>query len=199
MGVWGQVQRQGDVLHVVATRLEDHSALLGQLPARSRDFSCRRGNHCPASVLDHEVLEVLEFPRDALALQVVLELPARALHVRRLAVPGFRLELGNQVLDVDLDGLLTDVVGDGHFGFSPSSAASSASTSGSGGSSWSAVEIHSALREECRWSAGILSALASTADLRPIDQSLCSKSNADAVFIITSPGDDNPHFLDFVN
>ncbi len=39
LGVWGQVQRQGDVLHVVAMRLEDHSALLGQLPSRSRDFS----------------------------------------------------------------------------------------------------------------------------------------------------------------
>ena len=39
MGVWGQVQRQGDVLHVVATCLEDHTALLGQLPSRSRDFS----------------------------------------------------------------------------------------------------------------------------------------------------------------
>ena len=39
MGVRGWVQRQGDVLHVVALRLEDHSVLLGQLPARSRDFS----------------------------------------------------------------------------------------------------------------------------------------------------------------
>jgi error-prone DNA polymerase len=39
LGVWGQVQRQGDVLHVVAMRLEDHTALLGQLPSRSRDFS----------------------------------------------------------------------------------------------------------------------------------------------------------------
>jgi error-prone DNA polymerase len=33
------VQRQGDVLHVVAMRLEDHSALLGELPTHSRDFS----------------------------------------------------------------------------------------------------------------------------------------------------------------
>jgi error-prone DNA polymerase len=39
LGVWGQVQRQGDVLHLVAKRLEDLSALLGQLPAPSRDFS----------------------------------------------------------------------------------------------------------------------------------------------------------------
>jgi error-prone DNA polymerase len=38
MGVWGEVQRQGDVLHVVALRLEDRSALLGELPASSRDF-----------------------------------------------------------------------------------------------------------------------------------------------------------------
>ena len=38
LGVWGQVQRQGDVLHVVAMRLEDHSALFGPLPSRSRDF-----------------------------------------------------------------------------------------------------------------------------------------------------------------
>ncbi|MDH5255022.1 MAG: OB-fold nucleic acid binding domain-containing protein, partial [Gammaproteobacteria bacterium] len=39
MGVRGRVQRQGDVLHVVAMHLEDHSALLGQLPVSSRDFS----------------------------------------------------------------------------------------------------------------------------------------------------------------
>jgi hypothetical protein len=39
MGVRGRVQRQGDVLHVVAMHLEDHSALLGEVPARSRDFS----------------------------------------------------------------------------------------------------------------------------------------------------------------
>ena len=38
LGVWGRVQRQGDVLHVVAIRLEDHSTLLGELPAPSRDF-----------------------------------------------------------------------------------------------------------------------------------------------------------------
>ncbi|MBN8280147.1 MAG: error-prone DNA polymerase, partial [Gammaproteobacteria bacterium] len=39
LGVWGEVQRQGDVLHVIATHLEDHSGLLGALPSRSRDFS----------------------------------------------------------------------------------------------------------------------------------------------------------------
>jgi error-prone DNA polymerase len=32
------VQREGDVLHVIARRLEDRSALLGELTARSRDF-----------------------------------------------------------------------------------------------------------------------------------------------------------------
>jgi len=36
--VRGVVQREGDVLHVVARRLEDRSALLGELQARSRDF-----------------------------------------------------------------------------------------------------------------------------------------------------------------
>lgn len=39
LGVRGRVQRQGDVLHVVAMCLEDHSALLGHLPVSSRDFS----------------------------------------------------------------------------------------------------------------------------------------------------------------
>jgi error-prone DNA polymerase len=38
MGVIGEVQREGEVLHVVAERLEDHSALLGELVTRSRDF-----------------------------------------------------------------------------------------------------------------------------------------------------------------
>jgi error-prone DNA polymerase len=38
LGVWGEVQRQGDVLHVIAARLEDHSALLGRLAVGSRDF-----------------------------------------------------------------------------------------------------------------------------------------------------------------
>jgi len=38
MGVSGKVQREGDVLHVVARRLHDHSQLLGRLTARSRSF-----------------------------------------------------------------------------------------------------------------------------------------------------------------
>ena len=38
MGVRGQVQREGEVLHVVARQLLDHSQLLGQLTVRSRDF-----------------------------------------------------------------------------------------------------------------------------------------------------------------
>jgi error-prone DNA polymerase len=38
LGVSGEVQREGDVLHVIARRLEDRSPLLGELTARSRDF-----------------------------------------------------------------------------------------------------------------------------------------------------------------
>jgi len=38
LGVWGQVQKEGEVVHIVAKRLCDHSALLGELPAQSRDF-----------------------------------------------------------------------------------------------------------------------------------------------------------------
>lgn len=38
LGVSGTIQREGDVLHVVARRLEDRSALLGELAAPSRDF-----------------------------------------------------------------------------------------------------------------------------------------------------------------
>jgi error-prone DNA polymerase len=38
LGVVGDVQREGGVLHVVARRLLDHSDLLGRLPTRSRDF-----------------------------------------------------------------------------------------------------------------------------------------------------------------
>ncbi|HET7588500.1 MAG TPA: error-prone DNA polymerase, partial [Gammaproteobacteria bacterium] len=38
MGVTGIVQREEDVLHVVAGKLTDHSALLGELVQRSRDF-----------------------------------------------------------------------------------------------------------------------------------------------------------------
>jgi error-prone DNA polymerase len=38
LGVRGRVQREGEVLHLIARRLEDHSHLLGQLATRSRDF-----------------------------------------------------------------------------------------------------------------------------------------------------------------
>ncbi|MCE7897175.1 MAG: error-prone DNA polymerase, partial [Gammaproteobacteria bacterium PRO8] len=38
MAVWGKLQREGDVLHVIAGRLEDYSSLLGRLAVRSRDF-----------------------------------------------------------------------------------------------------------------------------------------------------------------
>jgi len=38
LGVVGEVQREGEVLHVIAHRLEDHSQLLGDLMTHSRDF-----------------------------------------------------------------------------------------------------------------------------------------------------------------
>ncbi len=38
LGVWGEVQKEGEVVHIVARRLCDHSALLGELPTQSRDF-----------------------------------------------------------------------------------------------------------------------------------------------------------------
>ena len=38
LGVTGEVQREGAVLHVIARRLWDYSSLLGRLPTRSRDF-----------------------------------------------------------------------------------------------------------------------------------------------------------------
>ena len=38
MGVAGTVQREGEVLHVIAARLFDHDHLLGSLSHRSRDF-----------------------------------------------------------------------------------------------------------------------------------------------------------------
>ena len=38
LGVSGELQREGDVQHVIAHRLEDRSPLLGELEARSRDF-----------------------------------------------------------------------------------------------------------------------------------------------------------------
>jgi error-prone DNA polymerase len=38
LGVYGRVEREGDVVHVLAGRLVDLSPLLGALPTRSRDF-----------------------------------------------------------------------------------------------------------------------------------------------------------------
>jgi error-prone DNA polymerase len=38
LAVHGVIEREGEVVHVVARRLADHSALLGQLLTRSRDF-----------------------------------------------------------------------------------------------------------------------------------------------------------------
>ena len=38
MAVAGVVQREGEVVHLVAQRLEDHSRLLGRLEAESRNF-----------------------------------------------------------------------------------------------------------------------------------------------------------------
>jgi len=38
LAVEGEVQREGDVLHLIARRLEDHSHLLGRLVTQSRDF-----------------------------------------------------------------------------------------------------------------------------------------------------------------
>ena len=38
MGVDGVLEREGDVIHLVAARLYDHTALLGRLQTRSRDF-----------------------------------------------------------------------------------------------------------------------------------------------------------------
>jgi error-prone DNA polymerase len=38
LGVYGVVQKESGVLHVIAERLVDHSELLGKLVTRSRDF-----------------------------------------------------------------------------------------------------------------------------------------------------------------
>ena len=38
MGVDGKLQKEGDVIHLVAYRLTDHSRLLGRLGTASRDF-----------------------------------------------------------------------------------------------------------------------------------------------------------------
>jgi error-prone DNA polymerase len=38
MAVHGSVEREGEVVHVIARRLADHSELLGRLATSSRDF-----------------------------------------------------------------------------------------------------------------------------------------------------------------
>jgi error-prone DNA polymerase len=38
LGVQGTIEREGEVVHLIARRLFDHSALLGPLAAASRDF-----------------------------------------------------------------------------------------------------------------------------------------------------------------
>ena len=38
LGVHGTIEREGEVVHLIARRLFDHSALLGPLAAASRDF-----------------------------------------------------------------------------------------------------------------------------------------------------------------
>jgi error-prone DNA polymerase len=38
LGVQGVLERDGEVVHLIARRLFDHSALLGPLAAPSRDF-----------------------------------------------------------------------------------------------------------------------------------------------------------------
>jgi error-prone DNA polymerase len=38
MAVHGVLERQGEVIHLIAGKLVDHSAMLGGLLSRSRDF-----------------------------------------------------------------------------------------------------------------------------------------------------------------
>ncbi len=38
LAVYGKVEREGDVVHLIAGRLVDLTPLLGSLPTRSRDF-----------------------------------------------------------------------------------------------------------------------------------------------------------------
>jgi error-prone DNA polymerase len=38
LGVGGQIQREGEVIHLVASRLFDYTELLGSLMTASRDF-----------------------------------------------------------------------------------------------------------------------------------------------------------------
>ena len=38
MGIDGELQKEGKVIHVIARRLTDHSTLLGELTVKSRNF-----------------------------------------------------------------------------------------------------------------------------------------------------------------
>jgi error-prone DNA polymerase len=38
LGVYGKVEREGEVVHLLAGRLVDLTPLLGELPTSSRDF-----------------------------------------------------------------------------------------------------------------------------------------------------------------
>ncbi len=38
MSIVGEVQREGEVVHVIATRIDDYSALIDRLAVQSRDF-----------------------------------------------------------------------------------------------------------------------------------------------------------------
>jgi len=38
LGVAGTLEREGQVIHLIAQHLTDYSALIGKLDARSRDF-----------------------------------------------------------------------------------------------------------------------------------------------------------------
>jgi error-prone DNA polymerase len=38
MGITGAIEREGEVVHLLAGRLFDHTSLLGKLVTRSRDF-----------------------------------------------------------------------------------------------------------------------------------------------------------------
>jgi error-prone DNA polymerase len=38
MAAWGELQREGEVIHIIARQLRDMTPLLGELPTRSRDF-----------------------------------------------------------------------------------------------------------------------------------------------------------------
>jgi hypothetical protein len=47
---YGSVEREGEVVHVIARRLADHSELLGRLATSSRDFHYglpTQERHCP--------------------------------------------------------------------------------------------------------------------------------------------------------